>query len=158
MEPTGHRDRGSHAGGNRRLSRRSARAAASRHRARRAGVQGRAVAIAHGQQDQVWSGVGQDEPDDESAKADSAQPADAYDGLYAGMATMRADGRPATFRVKVTNGIGSATQSRLDCGTAPISLETSPLGDVSGIAQIFGATCFKTDLAIRGRAIRGRSG
>ncbi|HYR64759.1 MAG TPA: hypothetical protein VEP47_01460, partial [Reyranella sp.] len=58
-----------------------------------------------------------------------------------------------TFKIRVTNGIGSGTQSRLDCGTAPIALKISPSGQVSGMALIFGSTCLKTELAIRGRAV-----
>ena len=101
------------------------------------------------------NGADQDDPDDEPANAANAAPPDAYDGLYAGTATARADGRLVTFRIKVTNGIGSGTQSRLDCGTAPLALRVSPSGEVSGLALIFGSTCLKTELAIRGRAVAG---
>jgi class 3 adenylate cyclase len=118
-------------------------------------VEARAVAVAHGQQDQMRGGAEQDEPDDEPTKIDSAQPTDVYDGLYTGMTTMRSDGRAVTFRVKVTNGIGSGTQSRLDCGMAPVSLTILASGEVSGIVQIFSSTCLKTNLAIRGRAVSG---
>jgi hypothetical protein len=96
----------------------------------------------------------QDEPDDQPANPDNAEPADAYDGLYTGTATS-ADGRVVTFKVKVANGIGSGTQSRLDCGTAPLSLRISPWGKVSGMVLIFGSTCLKTELALRGSAIAG---
>jgi hypothetical protein len=96
-----------------------------------------------------------DEPDGGASEPDNAQPVDAYDGVYSGTATMRADGRPATFTVKVTNGIGSGAVSRLDCGRAAISLKISPTGDVSGMALMFGSTCLKTELAVRGRAAGG---
>lgn len=105
-----------------------------------------------------WQEAGaheQDQHGEEPANADSAQSPDAYDGLYAGSATMRADGRAVTFRLKVTNGIGSGTQSRLDCGPAPVALRISPSGDVGGMALVFGSTCLKTELAIRGRAATG---
>lgn len=102
-----------------------------------------------------WQRGEQDEPDDEPANLENAEPADAYDGLYTGMVTTRADSRVVTFKVKVTNGIGSGTQSRLDCGTAPLSLRISPTGVVSGMVLIFSSTCLKTELAIRGRAIGG---
>jgi hypothetical protein len=97
---------------------------------------------------------GQDEPTT-SRRNPNAPPADAYDGLYAGTGTTRADSHVVTFKVKVTNGIGSGTQSRLDCGTAPVALKISRLGQVSGMALIFGSTCLKTELAIRGRAVAG---
>jgi hypothetical protein len=96
-----------------------------------------------------------DEADDQPANPANAPPADAYDGLYTGTATTRADSHLVTFRVKVTNGIGSGTQSRLDCGTAPVALKVSPSGKVSGMALVFGSTCLKTELAIRGRAVAG---
>ncbi len=96
-----------------------------------------------------------DEADDQPANPANAPPADAYDGLYAGTATTRADSHVVTFKVKVTNGIGSGTQSRLDCGTAPVALKVSPSGHVSGMALVFGSTCRKTELAIRGRAVAG---
>jgi class 3 adenylate cyclase len=101
------------------------------------------------------NGGEQDEADDQPANPANAPPADAYDGLYAGTATTRADSHLVTFRVKVTNGIGSGTQSRLDCGTAPVALKVSPSGTVSGMALVFGSTCLKTELAIRGRAVAG---
>ncbi len=101
------------------------------------------------------SGGEQDEADDAPANPLNAPPADAYDGLYAGTATTRADSHVVTFKVKVTNGIGSGTQSRLDCGTAPVALKISPSGNVSGMALIFGSTCLKTELALRGRAVAG---
>ncbi len=104
---------------------------------------------------QALNGGEQDEADDEPANADNAPPADAYDGLYTGTATTRADSHVVSFKVKVTNGIGSGTQSRLDCGTAPVALKISPSGDVSGMALMFGSTCLKTELAIRGRAVAG---
>jgi class 3 adenylate cyclase len=101
-----------------------------------------------------WQARGEpDEPDDEPANPANAPPADAYDGLYAGMATTRLDGRVVTFKLKVTNGIGSGTQSQRECGTAPIALKISPFGNVSGMALMFSSTCLKTELAIRGRAL-----
>jgi hypothetical protein len=96
-----------------------------------------------------------DEADDQPANPANAVPADAYDGLYAGTATTRADSHAVTFKVKVTNGLGSGTQSRPDCGTAPVALKISPSGHVSGMALVFGSTCRKTELAIRGRAVAG---
>ena len=101
-----------------------------------------------------WQGRGEpDEPDDEPANPANAPPADAYDGLYAGMTTTRLEGRVVTFKLKVTNGIGSGTQSQRECGTAPIALKVSPFGNVSGMALMFSSTCLKTELAIRGRAL-----
>jgi len=96
-----------------------------------------------------------DKADDQPANPANAPPADAYDGLYAGTATTRGDSHVVTFKVKVTDGIGSGTQSRPDCGTAPVVLKVSPLGHVSGMALVFGSTCRKTELAIRGRAVAG---
>jgi hypothetical protein len=55
----------------------------------------------------------------------------------------------------VTNGVGAGALSRLDCGTAPLSLRISPLGDIAGMVLMFGSTCLKTELAIRGRAVVG---
>ena len=101
------------------------------------------------------NGGEQDEADDQPANPANAPPADAYDGLYTGTATTRADSHVVTFKVRVTNGIGSGTQSRLDCGTAPVALKISPSGNVSGMALTFGSTCLKTELAIRGRAVAG---
>lgn len=92
------------------------------------------------------------EPEDEAANTDNVGPADAYDGTYAGTATMRADARVVTYRITVVDGVGSGTQSRLDCGTAPLSLRISPSGTVSGMVLVFGSTCLKTELALRGRA------
>jgi hypothetical protein len=96
-----------------------------------------------------------DEADDQPANPANAPPADAYDGLYAGTATTQADSHVVTFKVKVTNGLGSGTQSRPDCGTTPVALKVSPSGHVSGMALVFGSTCRKTELAIRGRAVAG---
>jgi hypothetical protein len=101
-----------------------------------------------------WSGE-QDEPDDEPANVDNVGPADAHDGVYAGTATMRAAIHVVTFKVRVANGVGSGTQSRLDCGVAPLALRISPSGKVSGMVLIFGSTCLKTELAIRGQAVGG---
>ena len=99
------------------------------------------------------------EPDeaahDEPANADNAAPVDSYDGTYTGMATTRPDGRVVTFKLKVTNGVGSGTQIQRECGAAPITLKVLPSGNVSGLALMFSSTCLKTELAIRGRAIGG---
>lgn len=115
----------------------------------------RRAAAAFSRWQQALNGGEQDDADDEPANPDNAPPADAYDGLYTGTATTRADSHLVTFKVKVTNGIGAGTQSRLDCGTAPVALKISPSGDVSGMALMFGSTCLKTELAIRGRAVAG---
>jgi len=101
------------------------------------------------------NGGEQDEADDQPANPENAPPADAYDGLYAGTATTRADSHVVAFKVEVANGIGSGTQSRPDCGTAPVALKISPSGNVRGMALVFGSTCLKTELAIRGRAVAG---
>ncbi len=101
-----------------------------------------------------WQREG-DEPDDEPANSDAAGPADAYDGLYGGTVQTLAAIHVVTFRLKVANGIGSGTQSRLDCGVAPVSLRISPAGKISGMVLVFGATCLKTELAIRGQAVGG---
>ena len=93
--------------------------------------------------------------DDEPLSADNAEPIDAYDGLYAGMLTTRADGRVVTIKLKVTNGIGAGTQSQRECGVAPIRLKVSATGNVSGLALMFSSTCLKTEMAIRGRALGG---
>lgn len=97
------------------------------------------------------------EPDseDEPANSDNAGPGNVHDGLYAGTATTRVALHVVTFKVKVANGVGTGTQSRLDCGVAPLSLRISPSGRVSGMVLIFGATCLKTELAIRGQAVGG---
>lgn len=94
-----------------------------------------------------------DETDDEPANADNAEPIDAYDGLYVGVVTTRADGRVVSFKLKVTNSIGAGTQIQRECGTTPIALKISPSGDVSGLVLMFSSTCLKTELAIRGRAV-----
>jgi hypothetical protein len=113
------------------------------------------AAFSRWRQASAREGGEQDEADDQPANPLNAPPADAYDGLYAGTATTRADSHLVIFKVKVTNGIGSGTQSRLDCGTAPVALKVSPSGKVSGMALVFGSTCLKTELAIRGRAVAG---
>ncbi len=95
------------------------------------------------------------EPDDESANADNVGSAEAYDGVYAGAATTKAAIHPVTIKVKVANGVGRGTQSRPDCGTAQVALRISPSGAVSGMMLIFGSTCLKTELTIRGRAAGG---
>lgn len=97
----------------------------------------------------------QSESDEQPANGDDTGPGRVHDGLYAGTVTTQLGIHVVTFRVKVANGIGTGTQSRLDCGVAPLSLRISPSGRVSGIALIFGATCLKTELAIRGQAVGG---
>jgi hypothetical protein len=92
---------------------------------------------------------------DEPANAEHAEPIDAHDGLYVGMVTTRGDGRVVTIKLKVTNGIGSGTQIQRECGMAPITLSVSSTGNVTGLALMFGSTCLKTEMAIRGRAIGG---
>jgi hypothetical protein len=114
-----------------------------------------AAALSRWQQAAGRNGGELDEDDDQPANPANAPPVNAYDGLYARTATTRADSHLVTFKVKVTNGIGSGTQSRLDCGTAPVALKISPSGNVSGMALVFGSTCLKTELAIRGRAVAG---
>ena len=94
-----------------------------------------------------------DEIDDEPANAENAEPIDAYDGLYVGMVTTRADGRVVTIKLKVTNGVGSGTQIQRECGATPITLRVSSTGNVTGLALMFSSTCLKTELAIRGRAL-----
>jgi class 3 adenylate cyclase len=96
-----------------------------------------------------------DEPADQDAKADNAAPTDDYDGFYTGTLSMRADGHLGTITVRVSHGVGSGTENRLDCGTVPVSLRISSSGDVSGVMRIFGPTCLRTELAIRGRAVPG---
>lgn len=93
--------------------------------------------------------------EDEPENGDQAEPSNGYDGLYAGTATTRVALHVVTFKVRVANGVGTGTQSRLDCGVAPLSLTISPSGQVSGMVLIFGATCLKTEIAIRGRAVGG---
>jgi hypothetical protein len=78
----------------------------------------------------------------------------ANDGLYEG-ATVRADGGGLTFEVGVARGIGLGTQSRSGCGTAPMVLRITPMGEVSGMALVFSESCVKTELTIRGRAGAG---
>ena len=53
----------------------------------------------------------------------------------------------------MTDGVGSGTQIQRECGAAPNTLKVSPSGDVSGQAPMFGSTCLKTEMAIRGRVI-----
>jgi len=114
-----------------------------------------AAAFSRWLQAQGRNGDEQDEAEDEPANPLNLPPADAYDGLYTGTVTTRADGRVVTFKVRVTNGIGSGTQSQRECGTAPVALKISPSGQVTGMALVFGSTCLKTELAIRGRAVAG---
>ena len=70
-----------------------------------------------------------------------------------GVAATRAASHPIKLKVNVSNGVGLGTQSRPDCGTAALSLRILPSGEVSGLVPIFGSTCLKTELAIRGRAV-----
>jgi len=96
-----------------------------------------------------------DEPADHETKAGNATPTDDYDGVYTGALSMRADGHIANIAVRVSNGVGSGTHNRLDCGTAPVSLRISSSGDISGVMLIFGSTCLRTELAVRGHAVPG---
>jgi hypothetical protein len=93
--------------------------------------------------------------DDEPANITSTPAPDVWDGVYAGMANTREGNLAAVFRITVRSGIGTGTGSRLDCGTAPVTLRISSTGDVSGVATVFGPTCIKTDVALRGRAVGG---
>ena len=94
-----------------------------------------------------------DETDDEPLNADNAEPIDAHDGVYVGVATTRAEGRLVTFRLRVTRGVGSGMQSQRECGVAPVTLKVSSTGKITGLALMFSSTCLKTEMAIRGRAI-----
>jgi hypothetical protein len=94
-----------------------------------------------------------DELDDEPANPDNGEPVAAYDGHYVGMVTTRVDARVVTIMLKVSNGVGSGTQSQRECGVAPIKLKVSATGNVTGLALMFSSTCLKTEMAIRGRAI-----
>jgi hypothetical protein len=94
-----------------------------------------------------------DEAEDEPAEFVGVPAPDAYDGIYAGGTTTREDRRVVTFHVTVRNGVGIGSGSRLDCGTVPLALRISPRGDVRGHARMFGQTCLKTQVALRGRAI-----
>jgi hypothetical protein len=96
-----------------------------------------------------------DEADDEFVNAAGAPAAGAWDGVYLGTVVTRQDGRMATVRITVKDGRGTGTASRLDCGTAPVSLRISPVGEVSGTATVFGPTCLKSEVAVRGRAVAG---
>jgi hypothetical protein len=102
----------------------------------------------------IWS-QRPDDTDDEPANAENAEPIDAYDGIYVGMVTTRADGRLVTFRLKVTKGIGSGTLIQRECGVTPITLKVSSTSTVTGLALMFSSTCLKTEIAIRGRAAGG---
>lgn len=95
------------------------------------------------------------ENDDEPLNADNAEPVDAHDGVYVGVVTMKSEGRLVTFRLEVTKGIGSGTQSQRECGVAPVALKVSTTGNVTGLALMFSSTCLKTEMAIRGRASGG---
>jgi hypothetical protein len=101
-----------------------------------------------------WQPVDGEADDDEPINAASAPAPDAWDGLYTGSMTTR-DGGRVSYGVTVRSGAGTGTLSRLDCGTAPLSLRISGIGDVSGMATVFGPTCLKTEVVLRGRAIAG---
>ena len=103
---------------------------------------------------QQWPGA-PDDADDEPANAENGEPIDAYDGLYVGMVTTRADGRVVTVKLKVTHGVGGGTQIQRECGATPMTLKVSPTGNVTGLALVFSSTCLKTEMAIRGRALGG---
>jgi hypothetical protein len=96
-----------------------------------------------------------DEIDDEPANHENVGPIDFHDGLYVGTVTTRLEGRVVIIRLKVTNGIGAGTQSQRECGVAPVKLRVSSTGSVTGLALMFSATCLKTEMAIRGRALGG---
>jgi hypothetical protein len=96
-----------------------------------------------------------DADDDEPANFENAEPIGIHDGLYVGTVTTRVEGRVVVIKLKVTNGIGAGTQSQRECGVAPITLKVSSTGNVSGLALMFSATCLKTEMAIRGRALGG---
>jgi hypothetical protein len=113
------------------------------------------AAFAFWQERRAQKEAEQDEPADQDAKADDATPTDDYDGFYTGALSMRADGHIASIAVRVSHGVGSGTQNRLDCGTAPVSLRISSSGGVSGRMLSFGSTCLRSEFAIRGRAVAG---
>jgi len=102
----------------------------------------------------IWS-RNSDETDDEPANAENAGPLDAYDGVYIGMITTRSEGRLVTFKLKVSNGIGSGTLIQRECGVTPITLKVSSTATVTGLALMFSSTCLKTEMAVRGRAVGG---
>jgi hypothetical protein len=108
------------------------------------------VALAAG-----WHPTADEAEDDEYVNAVSVPPPDFWDGVYLGTVVARETGRLATFRITVKDGRGTGTDSRLDCGVAPVSLRISPVGDVSGVATVFGPTCLKSEIALRGRAVAG---
>jgi class 3 adenylate cyclase len=114
-----------------------------------------AAAFALWQEGRASEDVEPDEPADPDARADNAAPSGDHDGFYVGALTTRAGGHVVTVAVRVSQGVGVGTDSRLDCGTAPLSLRISASGDVSGMMMVFGSTCLKTELAIRGRAVAG---
>jgi len=96
-----------------------------------------------------------DESDDETTDAENAQPIDAHDGVYVGVVTIRGEGRIVTFKLRVTNGVGSGTLVQRECGVTPITLKVSSTATVTGLALMFSATCLKTETAVRGRAVGG---
>jgi hypothetical protein len=99
--------------------------------------------------------VDAEDEDDEAIDVSSAPPPGAWDGDYSGAVTIREGSRVVVFRIVVRDGVGIGSDSRLDCGMAPVSLRISPVGAVSGIATMFGPTCLKSDVALRGRAVPG---
>lgn len=102
----------------------------------------------------VWS-RSSDESDDEPANAENAEPLSAYDGIYVGTVITRVEGRVVTFKLKVANGVGSGTLIQRECGVTPITLKVSSTASVTGLALMFSATCLKTEMAVRGRAVGG---
>ena len=91
--------------------------------------------------------------EDGVANAGPAEPSGAHDGLYAGALTTRAEGRLVNVKLQVTDGVGLGTQSQRECGTTRVRLKVSPDGEVSGFMPMFGPTCLKTDLPVKGRAV-----
>ena len=71
------------------------------------------------------------------------------------MITTRSEGRLVTFKLKVSNGIGSGTLIQRECGVTPITLKVSSTATVTGLALMFSSTCLKTEMAVRGRAVGG---
>lgn len=102
----------------------------------------------------LWS-QNSDETDDEPANVENADPIHAHDGIYVGAFTTRAEGRVVTFKLKVTNGVGTGTLLLRECGVTPITLKVSSTATVTGLALMFSSTCLKTEMALRGRAVGG---
>jgi hypothetical protein len=102
-----------------------------------------------------WQAAADQADDDEFVNAAGVPAASTWDGVYLGTVMTREDGRVTTIRVTVKDGHGIGTDSRLDCGSAPVSLRISPVGDVTGTGTVFGPTCLKSEVAVRGRAVGG---